>query len=83
MLAHLDRGLDIVVIATHDIDSLDLWTAYAARHFREQIEGDALTFDYRIQEGRSSTRNAIALLALMEFPRRQWCATRSRAMEAR
>jgi DNA mismatch repair ATPase MutS len=27
-----------------------------------------LTFDYRIHAGPSSTRNAIALLALMEFP---------------
>jgi DNA mismatch repair ATPase MutS len=69
VLANLDRGQDIVVVATHDIEVLDLLNdAYAARHFREQIENDALTFDYRIQDGRSSTRNAIALLKFMRYP---------------
>jgi hypothetical protein len=69
VLEHLDRGDDIVVVATHDVEVLDLLgDAYAARHFREQVERDALTFDYRIQDGRSSTRNAIALLAFMQYP---------------
>jgi DNA mismatch repair ATPase MutS len=69
VLANLDHGRDIVVVATHDIEVLDLLNgAYAARHFREQIENDALTFDYRIQAGRSSTRNAIALLKFMRYP---------------
>ena len=69
VLAHLDRGNDIVVVATHDLEVLDLLNdSFAARHFREQIENDALTFDYRIQDGRSSTRNAIALLKFMKYP---------------
>ena len=69
VLAHLDRGNDIVVVATHDLEVLDLLNdSFAARHFREQIDDDALTFDYRIQDGRSSTRNAIALLEYMEYP---------------
>lgn len=69
VLAHLDRGDDIVIVATHDLEVLDLLDdSYAARHFREQIDRDALVFDYRIQDGRSSTRNAIALLTFMKYP---------------
>lgn len=71
VLAHLDQGDDLVVVATHDIEVLDLLDeSFAARHFREHVDqdGEALTFDYRIQNGRSSTRNAIALLKVMKYP---------------
>jgi hypothetical protein len=69
VLAHLDRGTDIVLVATHDLELLGMLDGtYAAHHFREQIAGDALTFDFRIRPGPSSTRNAIALLRLMQYP---------------
>ncbi len=69
VLRHLDAGLDIVVVATHDLEVLDLLAeAYAAHHFREQIVDDDLRFDYRLQPGPSSTRNAIALLRFMQYP---------------
>ena len=69
VLKHLDRGLDIVVVATHDLEVLDLLDGeYAPYHFREQIVNDELTFDYLIQPGPSSTRNAIALLRFMHYP---------------
>ncbi|OYV71506.1 MAG: hypothetical protein B7Z72_06815, partial [Gemmatimonadetes bacterium 21-71-4] len=69
VLKHLDRGLDIVVVATHDLEVLDLLGgAYAAHHFREQVTNDELSFDYLLQPGPSSTRNAIALLRFMRYP---------------
>ena len=69
VLAWLDRGDDIVLVATHDLELVDLLGArYAPFHFREHIEDDVLRFDYRIHDGPSSTTNAIALLALMEYP---------------
>lgn len=69
VLRYLDGGLDIVVVATHDLEVLDmLGAAYAPYHFREQFADDQLTFDYLIQPGPSSTRNAIALLRYMKFP---------------
>jgi DNA mismatch repair ATPase MutS len=69
VLAYLDRGSDIVIVATHDVEVLALLgDAYTPRHFREQIAAGALTFDYRIHDGPSSTRNAIALLEVMQFP---------------
>ena len=69
VLRHLDGGLDLVVVATHDLEVLDLLGgAYAPHHFREQIAGNELIFDYLIQPGPSSTRNAIALLRFMRYP---------------
>jgi hypothetical protein len=69
VLDYLNRGDDLVFVATHDVELIDLLgDAYESHHFRELIDGDELRFDYRIQPGRSSTRNAIALLELMKFP---------------
>jgi DNA mismatch repair ATPase MutS len=69
VLAYLDRGRDVVVVATHDLELLDLLGGtYVAHHFREHVDGDGLRFDYRIQPGPSSTRNAIALLRYMKYP---------------
>lgn len=69
VLAHLALGDDIVVVATHDVELIEmLEESYAPYHFREQIERGSLEFDYRIRPGPSSTRNAIALLELMHYP---------------
>jgi hypothetical protein len=70
VLRYLNRGLDLVVVATHDVEVLELLgDEYAPLHFREHIVDGTLMFDYRIQPGPASTRNAIALLELMQFPR--------------
>lgn len=69
VLSYLNRGDDLVLVATHDLELLDLLgEQYEPCHFREQVVGGAMTFDYRIRPGASSTRNAIALLELMEYP---------------
>ncbi len=69
VLAYLNTGHDLAVAATHDIELLELLKgAYAMHHFREQVADDGLTFDYLIQPGASSTRNAIALLKVMHYP---------------
>lgn len=68
-LSWLHRGHDVVVVATHDLEvHRYLSDAFDAYHFREQVVADAMTFDYRIQPGLSSTHNAIALLEIMQFP---------------
>lgn len=70
VLAHLNRGLDLVVVATHDLEVLGLLgDEYTPHHFREQITDNVLTFDYLLQPGPSSTRNAIALLEYMKYPK--------------
>ena len=37
-------------------------------HFREDVAEGALSFDFRLRPGPSSTRNAIALLAWANYP---------------
>lgn len=69
VLSYLNRGEDLVLVATHDIELLDLLgSSFASYHFREQVADETLLFDYRIYSGPSSTRNAIALLKLLRFP---------------
>jgi DNA mismatch repair ATPase MutS len=69
VLAHLAKKNDLVIVATHDLELVTLLAdEYEPYHFRELIERDALTFDYKLQHGPSSTRNAIAILELYGFP---------------
>jgi DNA mismatch repair ATPase MutS len=67
VLSCLNRDRDLVVVATHDIEVLELLGGgFDAYHFREQVDNDFLTFGYRIHSGPSSTRDAITLLRLGE-----------------
>jgi MutS domain V len=71
VLEWLGRGDDLVFVATHDIELIELLgDGYAYYHFREDIVDGELRFGYRIHPGPSSTRNAIALLELYKFPER-------------
>lgn len=69
VLEHLNEAADIVIVATHDVELLGMLGAtYASRHFREHIANGALTFDFIMRPGQATTRNAIALLELMDYP---------------
>jgi DNA mismatch repair ATPase MutS len=69
VLRFLNRGPHLVVVATHDLELLDLLgDSFDAHHFREQVADGSLTFDFRLRPGPSSTRNAIALLQVLQYP---------------
>ena len=68
VLVELDRGDSIVLVATHDVELLELLPDYASFHFREEVRDGALTFDYRLHDGACSTRNALAILELAGYP---------------
>ena len=69
ILEYLNRGDNIVMVATHDIELAELLGhRYECHHFREVIHHQQMEFDYRIQPGTSSTRNAIAILKLLGYP---------------
>ncbi len=69
VLVYLTQGVDVVIVATHDLELVDLLgEAYQTYHFRERIADDTLSFDYQLRAGASSTRNAIALLQLKQYP---------------
>jgi hypothetical protein len=69
VLSYLGRGADIVIVATHDIELIDLLgDRYVTKHFREQVAGGQMMFDYRIHDGPTAGRNAIALLEMVKLP---------------
>lgn len=54
--------------ATHDIELtmlLERW--YENYHFTEIVEGQDVTFSYRLLNGRADSRNAIRLLQVMGY----------------
>ena len=69
VLSRLARGPHLAAVASHDLELVALLHgAYVPFHFREEIAEGALSFDYRLRPGGSSTRNAIALLARASYP---------------
>lgn len=70
ILEYLNRSDNIVMAATHDIELAELLDhQYESYHFREIIQNQRMAFDYKIQKGTSSTRNAIAILEMFGYPK--------------
>ncbi len=62
------RGV-IVFAATHDLELTSLvGDSYRNVHFSEVIDGNDISFTYKLEDGPSNTRNAIALLKMKGFP---------------
>ena len=69
ILSYLNQRNNIVIISTHDIELSDmLKSEYDLYHFTETIEGGELYFDHKIKYGQLTTRNAIKLLELSNYP---------------
>ncbi|MEP2670467.1 MAG: DNA mismatch repair protein MutS [Cyclobacteriaceae bacterium] len=69
ILSYLNRGENIVVVSTHDIELADmLANEYDLYHFTETIENNELHFDHSIRSGQLRTRNAIKILELSNYP---------------
>ena len=69
ILRSLLKRNTVVFAATHDIElTYILEDVYRNLHFEETVTEDAVTFDYRLKEGRAETRNAIRLLDVLGFP---------------
>jgi DNA mismatch repair ATPase MutS len=66
--------------ATHDIELthlLEEW--YGNYHFEEQIVDDDVLFNYELNSGRATSRNAISLLKVMGYDEEIIKAARARA----
>jgi hypothetical protein len=60
----------VVIVATHDGELVErLAGSYEPCHFSDRLGPDGLVFEYRLQPGPATTRNAIALLAQSGAPR--------------
>lgn len=68
VLQHLGR-FHLAMVTTHDLELQELLSeGYDMHHFSERIVGDRQGFDYRIQPGPTTGRNAIRLLELRGYP---------------
>ena len=68
VLLQLARQDCLCIAATHDIElTFILEDSYQNVHFQESITGDGIVFDYKLQDGRATSRNAIKLLQLLGY----------------
>ena len=67
-LTKLSAGNSIVIVTTHDFELCELKNNDGKEvtnyHFEEYYENDVLKFDYKIKDGRCTTRNAMAILKM-------------------
>lgn len=61
---------NIIMISTHDTQLSELINTdlFNIIHFKEKIENGNLSFPYLIQEGKPTSRNAIKILELYNYP---------------
>lgn len=68
IMKKLAVGHALCFAATHDIELTKLLRReYNNYHFEERIEEDDIFFPYLLMEGPASTRNAIALLRMLQY----------------
>ncbi|HHY14841.1 MAG TPA: hypothetical protein GX521_02070 [Firmicutes bacterium] len=70
VLRYLVARNALVFVATHDLELADLLREnYRSVHFSERVGALGLEFDYKLKEGPATTKNAIALLRYLDYPR--------------
>lgn len=71
IISHLIKNHQLAFIASHDIELTKIFEDEVKNiHFRESIDQkEGITFDYKLHQGPSTTKNAIALLSHMDFPK--------------
>jgi DNA mismatch repair ATPase MutS len=69
ILSYLNKGDNIVLVSTHDIELADLLqNEYDLYHFAESVDNNELNFDHLLKPGPLTTRNAIRILELANYP---------------
>lgn len=65
----LNKHKGINIITTHDIELIELNKhTHANYNFTETIHDKNIKFDYKLKKGPITTRNAINLLKLFNYP---------------
>lgn len=69
VLSYLNRSSHIVLVSSHDIELIDyLKEEYDLYHFAESVIDDKIFFDHKIKPGPFTTRNAIKILEINNYP---------------
>ncbi len=71
ILSYLNKRNHFVFVSTHDIELTELLEkeGYALYHFTEQVTNYDLDFDHKLKMGPLTTRNAIKILELHDYPK--------------
>ncbi|MGM0219628.1 MutS-related protein [Enterococcus sp. AZ126] len=71
MIHWLNNYPSLAFVATHDIELTEILKESCDNvHFEEQVTKEqGVTFDYRLKQGPSTTRNAIQLLHVLNYPK--------------
>ncbi len=70
VLSYLSKNNNLVFVSTHDIELAELLKEeYDLYHFSEIISYDNVDFDYILKEGKLTTRNAIKILDINQYPK--------------
>lgn len=68
ILDDLNKRNIIIFAATHDLELTHLLNqGFDNYHFEETMEGNDISFSYKLKKGRASTRNAMKLLLAMGY----------------
>ena len=69
VLSYLSAGDNIVFVSTHDIELAPLLSdSYSLYHFTEIVDNNTIHFDYKLKPGKFSTKNAIRILEISNYP---------------
>ncbi len=69
VLSALAKNRNVVFVATHDIELTELLQdEYELYHFSEVVNDKNVDFDYKLKSGRLTTRNAIRILQINDYP---------------
>ena len=70
ILKYINSKNAITFVATHDRELTDILKSnYDFYYFSENVNNEGLSFDYKIKEGISKTRNAIKVLDYLGYPK--------------
>ncbi|NJD22085.1 MAG: hypothetical protein FIA82_05385 [Melioribacter sp.] len=70
VLKYLANKKDFTIVATHDLQLTKiLQENYRNYHFREEMTDGGLHFDYKLHSGTATSKNAIALLEYVGYPK--------------
>ena len=69
VLLYFARRNCLVFVSTHDLELTELVSnSYSNFHFLEKITQEGISFNYKLEQGPSTTRNAIKLLRHIGYP---------------
>jgi hypothetical protein len=70
ILSFLTKGNHLVLVSTHDIELTELLkNQFDLYHFSESVKNTQLVFDYKIKQGPLTTRNAIKIMEMNQYPK--------------